>query len=221
MARVNIKGAIIPNQDAWIYDWFEMPYATANQINNAIDEARKNNEILDVYINSPGGDIASGAEMYAALQEYGKVKFHVVQACSAASVVMCAGPSEITPVGMVMIHNVSTAVAGDNRDMSHASEVLKTADKSVAAAYVAKTGKPINEILGYMAKETWLTAEEAVEMGLCDEVSKPANDNTTAIPQMVAVAETLIPQKMVDTMRNKRMVAIGQMEILKLKQERI
>ena len=150
MARVDVKGVITANDDGWIYDFFRMENTTPKKISDAIETARKSNEKLDVYINSPGGDISAGAEIFAALQEYGNVAIHVIQACSAASVIMCAGHSDITPVGMVMIHNVSTCAAGDKNDMQHTSDVLKTADKSIASAYTVKTGKTLDEMLDYI-----------------------------------------------------------------------
>ena len=142
------------------------------------------------------------------------MKIHVVQACSAASVIMCAGKSDISPAGMVMIHNVSMSAAGDNRDMSHAAEVLKTADRAVANAYVAKSGRSMEEMLGLMARETWLTAQQAVEMGLIDEIAVPKGQS---IPQLAASMSGMIPQKMITAMREKRMEAIAELELLRLK----
>ena len=115
---------------------------------------------------------------------------------------------------MVMIHNVSMSAEGDNRDMSHAADVLKTADKAVANAYVAKSGRSMEEMLGLMAKETWLTAQQAVELGLIDEIAVPEGQS---IPQLAASMSGMIPQKMITAMREKRMEAIAELELLRLK----
>lgn len=213
--RVDVKGAIISSEDAWIYDFFGMDYVTPKNVTNAIAEARKKNETLDVYINSGGGVVSAGAEIYEELRSYGKVKIHVIQACSAASVIMCAGKSEISPVGMVMIHNVHTKASGDNRDLQHASDVLKTMDRTVAAAYAEKTGTSVENWLELMASETWLTAEQAVNYKLVDEISKPASNGN--IPIAVASSEELIPENIVNSMRKKRMRARAQLEYMKLK----
>ena len=170
--KLDIKGDIIPNDDKWVYDWLEMDATCPRDVQAVLDQAA--GEPLEVHINSPGGDIFSGSEIYEALRSYqGAVNLHIVGvAASAASVIACAGRSDIAPTGMVMIHNVSTGTKGDYHAMDHSSEVLQKANRAIAAAYTAKTGKPEAEVLGMMDRETWLTAQEAVEAGLVDAISQ-------------------------------------------------
>ena len=66
-----------------------------------------------------------------------------------------------------------------------------------------------------MASETWLTAEQAVNYKLVDEISKPASNGN--IPIAVASSEELIPENIVNSMRKKRMRARAQLEYMKLK----
>lgn len=215
--RLDIKGVISSESDGWIYDFWGIENCTPSVVRKAVEKARNEKAgRLDVYINSGGGDLAAGVEMYTELASAAvwDMKIHVVQACSAASVIMCAGKSDISPAGMVMIHNVSMSAEGDNRDMSHAAEVLKTADRAVANAYVAKSGRSMEEMLGLMAKETWLTAQQAVELGLIDEIAVPEGQS---IPQLAASMSGMIPQKMITAMREKRMEAIAELELLRLK----
>ena len=215
--RLDIKGVISSESDGWIYDFWGIENCTASVVRKAVEKARNEKAgRLDVYINSGGGDLSAGVEMYTELASAAvwDMKIHVVQACSAASVIMCAGKSDISPAGMVMIHNVSMSAEGDNRDMSHAAEVLKTADRAVANAYVAKSGRSMEEMLGLMAKETWLTAQQAVELGLIDEIAVPEGQS---IPQLAASMSGMIPQKMITAMREKRMEAIAELELLRLK----
>lgn len=212
--RLDIKGVIVANEDGWIYDWFGYENTTPKKVKEAVKQAIDSAEPLDVYINSGGGDLSAGSEIYAELAQVRNLKIHVIEACSAASVIMCAGKSDIVPSGMVMIHNVRMGADGDHRDMEHASDVLKTADKAVAAAYCAKSGKSEKEMLELMAKETWLTALQAVEMGLVDEIAAPEGQS---IPQLAASKGDLLPEKMVSAMRQKRMEAITRLELLKLR----
>lgn len=212
--RLDIKGVIVANEDGWIYDWFGYENTTPKKVKEAVEQAKKGDGKLDVYINSGGGDLSAGNEIYAELASVWDLKIHVIEACSAASVIMCAGKSDIVPSGMVMIHNVSMCADGDHRDMEHASDVLKTADKAVANAYCTKTGKSEKEMLDLMAKETWLTALQAVEMGLVDEIAVPEGQN---IPRLAASKGDLLPEKMVEAMRTKRMEAITRLELLKLR----
>lgn len=215
--RFDIKGVIAADEDGWIYDFFGYENTTPAKLKKAIEKARSEKaDKLDIYINSGGGNLAAGTEMYSSLAsaDIWNVKIHVIQACSAASVIMCAGKSDITPAGMVMIHNVSMAAEGDNRDMTHAAGVLKTADRAVATAYSAKSGKSIEEILDLMGKETWLTAQQAVDFGLVDEIAVPAGQS---IPQLAASMSGMIPQKTIEAMREKRMEAIAELELLKIR----
>ncbi len=197
MVRLDIKGIIVRNDDGWIYDWFGYENTTPNDVNTAI--AKANGETLDVYINSDGGDIFSGSEIYEALRTYaGDCKIHVVGlAASAASVIACARASDIAPTAMVMVHNVSGRADGDYHKMDKNSEVLQKANQTIAAAYMAKTGMTQAEALDMMDKETWLTAQDAVERGLIDSISKP-------VVQLTAHSSNgMIPPEVLDTLRNK------------------
>jgi len=91
-------------------------------------------------------------------------------AASAASVIAMAGYCEISPTALMMVHNVSSNASGDYHVMEHQADVLKTANKTIAAAYVAKTGMSEADALAMMDKETWVDAQQAVELKLADEV---------------------------------------------------
>ena len=168
--KVNIKGVIIPNNYKWFYDYLEMDATCPNDVQKAIDEA--NGESLEVYINSPGGIIDVGSEIYTALRSYtGEMKIYIVgQACSAASIIAMAGYCEMSPTALMMVHCVSSGVRGNHSDMEHMAEVLRTADDALSNAYIQKTGMSKDEVLAMMEAETWLTAEQAKEKGLVDAI---------------------------------------------------
>lgn len=194
--RIEIKGAIISNNDKWIYDWLDMEATCPRDVQTVIDKAM--GQQIDVFINSGGGDIFAGSEIYSALRQYkGKVMIHVVGlAASAASVILCAAESDITPTGMVMVHNVSSVTAGDYHDMDHKSDVLQKANQSIAAAYVAKTGMTEAEALAIMDCETWLPANDAVKYKLVDRVAESAG-------QLVAAyGMPMLPQSVIERIRN-------------------
>ena len=201
---VNIKGTVIPSDEARIYDYFGIESANPKAVNNAITKA--NGEKLDVYINSGGGDIFAGSEIYEALRSYkGDVKIHVVGlAASAASVIACARESEIAPTAMVMVHNVSSYAEGDYRDMNHQAEVLEKANKIIAAAYVEKTGMAEAEALKMMDHKTWLTAQDAVDKKLCNCISKPQQNSTTTVQLAASYNSGLLPRNVIEKMMNDR-----------------
>ncbi|WP_341877600.1 head maturation protease, ClpP-related [Defluviitalea saccharophila] len=168
--KINIKGDIVSNSDKWIYDWLEIEATSPLDVIKALNEA--NGQDIEVDINSGGGDIFAGSEIYTALRSYkGNVQINIVGiAASAASVIAMAGKSRITPTGLFMIHNVSSRARGDYRSMEHQAEVLKIANQSIANAYKEKTGLSDVELFKLMDKETWMSAEEAVKNKFVDEV---------------------------------------------------
>ena len=97
MRKIEVKGTIVGNADKWIYEWFGMDATCPKDVNAAISEA--NGEPLLVEINSGGGDVFAGSEIYTALKAYaGTVEINIVGlAASAASVIAQAGHSRISP----------------------------------------------------------------------------------------------------------------------------
>lgn len=170
MKKIDVKGAIVRNGEKKFYEWFGMEATCPKDIADAIHEA--NGEPIVIEINSGGGDIFAGSEIYTALMNYiGGVEIHIVGlAASAASVIAQAGRCKISPTALFMVHNVSGGASGDYRDMQHEADVLETANRSIAAAYMNKTGKTMDELLGIMDNETWMDAQKAVEYGFVDEI---------------------------------------------------
>lgn len=176
--EIDVRGDIVPNDDAWIYDWLGWEHTCPAQIKDALT-TKPQGETLTVLINSGGGSVMAGQEIYSLLRgrEDVELKIHSL-AGSAASVIAMANRCEISPVAMVMIHNVSvTGASGDYHQMQKVAEVLKQENAALAAAYVGKTGKSQEEILKLMDKETWLTAKQAVEMGFVDSITEDPQMN--------------------------------------------
>ena len=189
--KLNISGDIIPNDNKWVYDWLGYDGTCPRDVHELLEKA--GGGPVDVYINSGGGDVFAGSEIYEALRDYsGEVMIHVIYAASAASVVMCARRSVIAPTGMVMVHNVSSVSRGDYHAMDKSSEILQKANQAIAAAYTAKSGKSEAEILEMMDRETWLTGQDAVNAGLVDSISEG---------KMIASGPGTLPQEVVDRIK--------------------
>lgn len=170
MARVDIRGVIIPNNYKFYYDYWGEDSTCPRDVKTVLD-GRTTGETTDVYISSPGGVIDAGSEIYTMLREADNVKIHITgEACSAASIIAMAGWSEMSPTALMMVHCVSTYASGNHSSMEHTAEVLRTADKALCSAYMAKAGMSEEEALEMMDHETWLTAEQAKNKGLIDAV---------------------------------------------------
>lgn len=213
--KINIKGPIVSTNDKFIYDFFGLEAVCPSDVEKALKQA--NGMPVDIEINSSGGSIFAGNDIYTALRSYqGEVNINIVWAGSAASIIAMAGKSKISPVGQIMIHNVSIAgISGDYHQMDKASEMLQSANKSLAAAYTHKTGKSESEILQMMDKETWLTAEQAVALGFVDSVM--FQDLAAAIP-----GSDILPREVIEKTRkminNKKQSDLlrAELELLKL-----
>ena len=171
--KISIRGPIVSSNRHRFYQWYGMEATSPKSVADAL--ASGNGERAEVEINSGGGEIFAASEIYTALRNYaGGVHIRIVGlAASAASIIAMAGESEMTPTGMMMIHNVQSSADGDYRQMEHTAGVLRDANHAIISAYVAKTGRPEAEIAAMMDAETWITAERAVELGLIDRVMQP------------------------------------------------
>lgn len=128
---------------------------------------------ITLWINSPGGDVFAASQIYTMLKEYkGKVIVKIDGiAASAASVIAMAGDKVyMSPTAMLMIHNPSTIVWGEESDMKRGIEVLSEVKEGIINAYETKTGLPRNKISQMMDRETWMSAGKALELKFCDEV---------------------------------------------------
>jgi hypothetical protein len=77
---------------------------------------------------------------------------------------------QISPTGMLMVHDPSTIAMGNARDMEKAISTLNEVKESIINAYAFKTGLSRNRISKLMSDETWLNAKKAVELGFADEI---------------------------------------------------
>jgi len=213
--RIDVRGYIVSNDDQWVYDWLGFESTSPQQIIQAIEQA--GGDDLDVYINSPGGDVFAGSEIYTALKEYpGNVTVKIIGiAASAASVIAMAGKKVmISPTAQIMIHNVMSMAFGDYRDHAHESDVLKGWNKSIANAYRLKSGLSEAELLKLMNQETWLNAQEALEKGFVDEIMFDEGETL----KIAASAMMPIPRQVIDKIRNELLKKKGDVSNVDLNQ---
>lgn len=132
---------------------------------------------VTVHINSPGGDVMAGAEIYSALREHslngkGRVKVIITAlAASAASVVAMAGDEiQISPVAYMMIHNPWTITMGDANEMRKTAKTLDEISEGLITAYQQRTGKTRDQLKKMLENETWMSAQTCVDEGFADSI---------------------------------------------------
>lgn len=180
--RINIRGVMIPNDYKWYYDYFGEDSTCPKDVQKILDAFQTGDEI-EVYVNSPGGVIDVGSEIYTLLKaQKENIKIFITgEACSAASIAAMAGYCEMSPTALMMVHCVSGGVRGNHKTMEHMGEVLRTADRALCTAYMDKAGMSEAEALEMMEHETWLTARQAKERGLIDKIMFQEEGQTEAM----------------------------------------
>ena len=155
-------------EDGW---WMPEGVCSARSFRKALAGVKN----VTVHINSPGGDVMAGAEIYSALREHslnGKGRVTVIVtalAASAASIIAMAGDEILMhPVAYMMIHNPWTVAIGDAKEMRKTAKTLDVISEGLISAYQTRTGKDRDELKRLLENETWMSAATCVEEGFAD-----------------------------------------------------
>lgn len=130
-------------------------------------------DVIDIYINSSGGDVFAGDSIYNILKRHNARKIVHIDglAASIASIIAMVGDEIIMAENaLMMIHEAWTYARGNKRDLAKMIDALVRIDDTLSGVYAARTGKNADEIADMMQNETWFTAAEAMEQGFADKV---------------------------------------------------
>lgn len=144
---------------------------SARQIADAIEN--KTGVPLTIKINSVGGDVFEGFALYNAIKSHDGPTTAIVEglAASAASLfAMAADVVTMRPASMMMVHNPHTVAMGESKDLRQSADVLDKVRDIMVQRYKTKTGQSEDSLIEMLDAETWLTPEEAVELGFADRV---------------------------------------------------
>ncbi|WP_042252189.1 ATP-dependent Clp protease proteolytic subunit [Paracoccus sp. PAMC 22219] len=141
-------------------------------------EAENPSKDISMYINSPGGVVTSGLSIYDTMQ-YIKPRVSTLvvgQAASMGSLLLAAGEKGLRyslPNSRVMVHQPSGGYQGQATDiLIHARETEKL-KRRLNEIYVHHTGKSLAEVEEALERDRFMTADEAKDWGLIDEVVAP------------------------------------------------
>jgi len=126
---------------------------------------------LDIRLNSPGGDVFDGFAIYNVLKRHKAKKTVYIDgmAFSIASIIALAGDEIVMGEGaQYMIHLPWTWAAGNKIELMTTIERLESIEEELVGIYHRRTKLDKNELRDLLAKETYLTATEAVDMGFVD-----------------------------------------------------
>lgn len=133
---------------------------------------------LKIYINSGGGDAFAGQAIHSMIKRHKAHTTAIIDglAASAASVIAMAADTIIMPSNaMMMIHKAWTIAIGNADDMRKLADDMDKVDESLAVTYVEKTGNTHDQVVEWLAAETWMTAQEALDRGFCDQIEETKN----------------------------------------------
>lgn len=135
---------------------------------------------ISISINSFGGSVYTALSIYALLKNHkGPITFRIDGTAMSAATIITSVPNArvIMPRGaMMMIHKVSVGIYGNADDLKKTVDDIEKLERNVLEIYAEKTGQSIEVIQALVDKETYFTAQEALEFGLVDEI-----DETTVI----------------------------------------
>lgn len=139
--------------------------------------AKDADHAITMYINSPGGSVDAGLAIIDAMRGV-KCPVHTVNVATAASmaalVFMCGarGHRYAFPHATVMCHDplIPGGLGGSALSIYDASQRLMQKRESLAGIIAECTGKTLEEVYAITAKDTYFSAEEAVEWGICDSI---------------------------------------------------
>ncbi len=150
---------------------------------------------VNLRLNSGGGSVFEGVAVANAIRAH-PASFTVYVdslAASIASVIMLAGDKIVfMPQAQCMVHNAAGAAFGEASEMTKMADLLDRQTRNIADAYAQRTGRSASDWLDMMAEETWFSAQEAVDIGLADEIYMPPKKEEAAEEATLAPAASLM-----------------------------
>lgn len=183
------------NWETWDYDDAE---TSANYFRDQLAQIPEDGEI-ELHVNSYGGDVKEGIAIYNLLKQHGAKKTCYVDgfAYSIASVICLACDKIIMGLGTSMlIHNMSMSVYGNAEMLRKCADDLDVLMESNRQIYMAKAKNLTEEVLAdMMDKETYLTPEQCLEYGFCDEIGTYQTDENR-LNQQAAIKVRQLQQQL-------------------------
>jgi len=138
---------------------------------------------IDVYINSPGGDVFEATAIYSSLKAHSaKIHVHIdgIAASAATRIALAGDTIEIADSGFYMIHYAWTLALGNAQEIRDTADMLDKVDNTIVNDYEKRTEAGEEQVRTWMKNETWFTAQEALDHGFVDSIMQDGtNDKST------------------------------------------
>jgi ATP-dependent Clp protease protease subunit len=149
-----------------------------------MEDAKKD---IHIYINSPGGSVTAGLAIYDTMQfvTCDVNTYCMGMAASMGAVLLCAGTKGkryALPNSDIMIHQVSGGAQGQASDVERQVEFMFKLKRRLESIIAHHTGKPVEQVHKDADRDYYMSAEEAKDYGLVDEVVKSRKEIPGAVP---------------------------------------
>lgn len=193
MRTYRLAGTVVDSEGALFMEALEQDYISAKNIERILAEAGGEEVIFN--LNSGGGSVNAGSEIYTMLSSYsGRVVINITSLSASIASVFMLGADEvnISHQAQIMIHqpHFRNEEVVDKLSLERSLNMLDSTERSIAKVYMKKTGLSEDEILDMMFKETWLTSDQALELGFVDNIYNDTEESVEGVEDLVAMVST-------------------------------
>ena len=192
LAEVMLYGEIVQDYGKWYKETFPNDKCASDfdKEIKAVKEQGAKRVLLR--INSPGGIVFEAVAMRSILVNAGfdEIAVRIEGLCASAATILATIPTahvQISEGSEFMIHNPWTMAWGFAEDLEHEAEHLRNMEKTIRGFYAAKSGQEDEQLKAWMDAEKWMSAEEAVKYGFCDELLKAEAENAEPAAACVGI----------------------------------
>lgn len=167
----------------------------AKEFSKTLDELSP--KPVDIRIDSAGGDVYEGFAIASAIQRYeGETHAYVdgLAASAASYIALMADKVSMNDYAMLMIHNAWTIAIGNRDELRDMAERLEALDDTIAQIIANRSALDIDQVRAAMCAETWYSAADAAEAGMCDEVIETGQRMAASLDRAIAKHFNNIPE---------------------------
>lgn len=173
----------------------------------------EDNKPINIHISSYGGEVAEGLAIGSLIKQHKGKTVAIIDswACSIASIIACSCDEiEMYSSSMLMIHNALCGIVGNAKDLREQADVLDKISESLKTVYLSKSnGKlTLEKVTELMDNETWLSAEECSEYGLCDKIIGLNNNMVAKLDEGILNKYKNVPEQVKDIIDSVKQIEI-------------
>ncbi|MGH0480972.1 head maturation protease, ClpP-related [Bacillus cereus] len=200
------------------YAWEEYGEVSSITFKNELEALGDGIETINLYINSPGGSVFEAMAIIAMLKRHPADIISYIDgvAASCASVLPMISKRIIMPNNsLMMIHHAMTGAWGNAKQLRKAADDVERISQAMCQYYLDRSGEKMSEEMLYemLEEDTWLTAEQCLELGLCDEIVEANQAVAYAFDDKWAKQYQNVPQQLLQMQIDKSIMSTEEKEL--------